>query len=398
MTQIFTKMFRHNLLSAIFIIFSISTAFAQLPLNDKVTTDSTFNKVFREGDLSKIQGEVKNRSDLQLERLTAYFFHQRINQYRLENKLTTLYWDDKMWLAARNHNLFMTIAPKIGHIEQIGAKFFTGIKPSNRILYVTYNGFSVKLYGENCLLNFSADSLISLEENAKNIAEKSFEQWKQSPPHNLNMLNRDFFAHGTSFVVVEGGKVYGTTNFGNASDFIEQEISIDWDTELAKEFSPSYKINGQKFKEYEWNLKNDESKALAILKEKMPSSNLTLDKNMQKIAMQHILYQQANNTFTTTEKRNGNNYAGKTTASRYLKVTKYKSAFYLFFNKLRERSFVFTFTLDELKNKSSFSKMEILISKELPPSNSIKNWGAASSITKRNDKYECIVDVVYVTI
>jgi hypothetical protein len=157
------------------------------------------------------------------------------------------------------------------------------------------------------------------------------------------MLNRDFFAHGTSFVVVEGGKVYGTTNFGNASDFIEQEISIDWDTELAKEFSPSFKINGHEFKEYEWNLKKNESKALTILKEKMPSNYLTLDKNMQKTAMQHIIYQQANNTFTTTEKRNGNNYAGKTTTSRYIKVTKYKSVLYLFFNELKERSFVFHF-------------------------------------------------------
>jgi uncharacterized protein YkwD len=161
--------------------FGFTTVYSQIDTNGKFLHDSIFENKLREGELSKLLSEVKNRPDLQLERLSAYFFHQRINQYRLENKLTTLYWDDRMWLAARNHNLFMTIAPKIGHIEQIGAKFFTGIKPSNRILYVTYNGFSVKLYGENCLLNFSADSLVSLEENAKNIAEKSFEQWKNSP-------------------------------------------------------------------------------------------------------------------------------------------------------------------------------------------------------------------------
>jgi hypothetical protein len=51
-----------------------------------------------------------------------------------------------------------------------------------------------------------------------------------------------------------------------------------------------------------------------------------------------------------------------------------------------------------LKNKSAFSKIEILISKELPTSKRIKNWGAASSITEKNYIYECIVDVVYVEI
>lgn len=240
--------------------FSICTTYAQQTLNRKtnrdaalraivresmfgkgsqIRPDSVFDKPLRQGDLDALLRAVPYRSDLQLERLAAYFFHQRINQYRLENGRTTLYWDDRMWLAARNHNVYMT-KNNFSHEETKAGRFFTGVNPSDRIQFVMYNGFKLRLYGENILMNYSAVYKQLLVENAKNIAEESFEQWRNSPPHNQNMLDPNHFAHGTSFY--RGSKslvqIFATTNFGNESNFKENEITITWNDSIAQLYPP----------------------------------------------------------------------------------------------------------------------------------------------------------------
>jgi len=226
----------------LFVLF-FTTVFSQQAKDGKTRPESPFDKVLRQGELAKILSKVPNRADLQLERLAAYFFHQRLNQYRLENGLSTLYWDDRMWLAARNHNLYMIKHNASSHQEVKDKTLFTGINPWDRIQYVMYNGFKMKNYSENILMNYSAINQRSIIDNAKSIADESFEQWKNSPPHNKNMLNPEFFAHGTSFYRGNHGvsQVFGTTNFGNASDFEVKEIAISWNDSLAKLYPPSAK-------------------------------------------------------------------------------------------------------------------------------------------------------------
>ncbi len=95
-------MFQYKLLLIIVYFFGLSTAFAQRPFgyktkgdsalrvavresmfgeSAKVRPDSAFDKALRLGELDALLMAVPNRSDLQLERLAAYFFHQRINVF-----------------------------------------------------------------------------------------------------------------------------------------------------------------------------------------------------------------------------------------------------------------------------------------------------------------------------
>jgi len=68
---------KHLLIFALLLNFI--TAFSQLPYDAKVRPEALVDRVLSEGELSALMREVPNRPDLQLERLAAYFFHQRIN-------------------------------------------------------------------------------------------------------------------------------------------------------------------------------------------------------------------------------------------------------------------------------------------------------------------------------
>lgn len=225
------------------LLFSCNALFSQLISENKTNFDTSFDNIYKQDKLNEILHELPNNKELQFERLLAYFFHQRINQYRFEKGLTTLYWDDRMWLAARNHNLYQWKLQQLSHDEIKGKPFFTGIKSWDRIQYVTSNKFKLDYYAENCL--FYTDEFYSFEtDDAIQMANRAFEQWKKSPGHNTNMLDPKHFAHGTSFII-KGDYLYATTNFGNASDFIENEISITWNDSLAKLYLPD-KIQNRK--------------------------------------------------------------------------------------------------------------------------------------------------------
>jgi uncharacterized protein YkwD len=133
-----------------------------------LSDSSKYAQILREGDISRILNDIKNSPDLQLERLAAYFFHQRINKYRLENGLTTLYWDDRMWLAARNHNLYLWKLNALTHDEVKTKTFFTGNKPWDRIQFVTFNNYKMEYYSENCLF-YTNDYYIVSEREPSNI-------------------------------------------------------------------------------------------------------------------------------------------------------------------------------------------------------------------------------------
>lgn len=389
MTKIFTKMFRHNLLFAIFIFISISTSFAQLSFDGKVRPDSIFDRVLRQGEMESLLREVPNRWDLQLERLAAYFFHQRINQYRLENGRTTLYWDDRMWLAARNHNLYL-LKTKFEHEEIMGAAGFTGVDPSDRIQFVTYNGFKLSLYGENILMNFSAFYQRSLVDNAKSIADESFEQWRNSPPHNKNMLDPDFFAHGTSFYRGAKGasQIFGTTNFGNASDFEVNEIAITWNDSLAKCFPPSAMTKRKPFVSAKWSVQQAENELFNVVKARMPRHTSAYNSDLAYAAEMGIK--------SKNEIANEQNEV-EFTKLRYLKTAK-DPKLKLILSKLHEKAYRFEFSKEQLQSKLALKLIDERISKDLPSRTKIKNWGGRCILTEKDNRFICVIDLIYIPI
>jgi uncharacterized protein YkwD len=161
---------------------------------------------YKRDQLKNILEKSTSDSVAMIERLSAYYFHGIMNDYRVRRGRKTVMWSDELWMVCINHNFWMTQCGKLSHDERYG-EGFSGREPGDRIdyceLYVAY-----EWCGENCLYNYDIYGE-TIEEIAFNIASHSFEQWKESPGHNENMLTPGAKIQGVSFVI-DGDRVWAT--------------------------------------------------------------------------------------------------------------------------------------------------------------------------------------------
>jgi hypothetical protein len=199
--------------------------------------------LLKANDLPMLLKDVKTNSTLQYERLAAFVFHRIINQYRVSKKLKPLAWDDRLWLAARNHNIYLThsnLRSENAHVQIKGKRFFTGVDFLDRIKYV----FSEKSVGETegsgeNIVSNSGGWILGLEDCAIWDPEYALQSWKHSPGHNLNMLDKRHISHGTSFYIFNRGDsfyIFATSVFSNCKSG-SKPIVIDWDVSLAKKYA-----------------------------------------------------------------------------------------------------------------------------------------------------------------
>lgn len=149
-----------------------------------------------------------------LERESALKFHKLINKHRLQNKKSSLEWNNSLWLVSYNHNVWMSGNKKLSHSETKGTVGFTGIYPAERTAFVfvesVFNSAEANsYYGEN-VLSYVGDRH---KMTADNIANTAFLQWKKSPGHNENMLDETLKVHGTAFKIAPDGRVWATDLF-----------------------------------------------------------------------------------------------------------------------------------------------------------------------------------------
>lgn len=159
-------------------------------------------KIYTAAQLPELLKKAKTDSALYEERAAAMLFHKLINDYRRENKTDTLAWNDTLWLASRNHCVWMMEKNELTHHQAKGTPMFTGVSPGDRYNYVVNNVGRHSWSGENALYNFT-QSYSPMKTRIKMIAEKSFGQWRNSPGHNENMLNKGSAVHGVAFVIDE---------------------------------------------------------------------------------------------------------------------------------------------------------------------------------------------------
>lgn len=157
-------------------------------------------------------------SSLKLEYLTSYHFHTLLNEYRIKKKLKTFNWDDTLWLAARNHTVWMAENNRLTHTQRKGSRFFSGTSYTNRIEFIDGGNRTSNTSGENALYNFVECSECDLETKAKKVAEICFNQWRTSQGHHQNMINREFVLHAVAFIFDEDDKVWATDLFMDAND------------------------------------------------------------------------------------------------------------------------------------------------------------------------------------
>lgn len=159
-------------------------------------------KIYTAAQLPELLKKAKTDSALYEERAAALLFHKLINDYRRQNKTDTLAWNDTLWLASRNHCVWMMEKNELTHHQSKGSLLYTGNSPGDRYNYVVNNKGRHSWSGENALYNF-AHNYPSMKTRIKMIAEKSFGQWRNSAGHNENMLNKSSAVHGVAFVIDE---------------------------------------------------------------------------------------------------------------------------------------------------------------------------------------------------
>lgn len=114
------------------------------------------------------------------------------NNHRNGNKSRSLIENKFLSQIAQEHSQMMASKGKISH---------DGF--SNRYSIIKKKIKSVKGMGENVAMN----------KNAKSPAVKAVSQWKKSPGHNANMLNKDFRYIGVGIAKGKDGTIYFTQIF-----------------------------------------------------------------------------------------------------------------------------------------------------------------------------------------
>jgi uncharacterized protein YkwD len=369
----------------ILLIFSIWLAALHCVGQDThATIEHSWAKPLRLGDMSQFQTASKVDASLCFERLVAYYFHEEINKYRLEKKLNTIYWDERLWLAARNHNLYQYING-LTHVQKESKYFFTGENPWDRIQYVMYNGFKYSWYTENVLC-YTGEFAGNDVESARAIALKSLNMWKSSPGHNQNMLNPKLLAGGTSFLVFPD-IVYATSNFSASSDFYLQEIAIDWDVELARKNLPRFTHKGTKCLPYVWTIDKSGSEIKQVFRYWLDRAVTTESIDLTDVASTGF---DIDSLYSSTK-------AGiKESRERYKNALREKSDLKLKVKKLVEKRFSFEFTEAQLTGKQALSVVSRDAARGLPSPGQVKQWGCACRLVKTNGGcYSCIINVVW---
>lgn len=365
---------------------------------------SKFNdKLLKKRDLPLVFSELKTDTMMQIERLAAFYFHQLINEYRIKNGKKWLLWDEELWLAARNHSLYITIT--FEHLEESYNKFQTGYWQDSRINWVRENRERHDYNGENlCGFPFGSKNYYKIEEFAKYIAETALDSWKKSEGHNRNMLNFEHGKHATAFVFDDKQCILATSLFAfSYPDYKYEQIAISWDSEMAKRNVPTFVVNNNKISS-SMSVAELKTKAFEIVKKLMPSEKNTLDNGMKIAALYHLKYIKKQDTLTVIQNPKHKNFYATTTKKRYLKATKYKGLFYTMNHQINEKCFIIPIDLVDFIDKTVFEKIEQALLNEFPDKAVIKKWGFAIDFFQYENKqlyfqfkknYICIIDVIW---
>lgn len=260
-----------------------------------------------------------------IERLASIEFHRILNKHRAAQNIAQLGWDDTLWAACHNHNVWMMQNGNLNHHEKKGTSGFTGDGPGERYVYAAKGGAHRSWSGENCLYNYSADGS-TVTEIARSIAVYSFNQWKNSPGHNRNMFNPNSRVHGVAFLL-DDGKVWATDLFASGGEGFRAAPHDD----AAMPFSapividPPAKAAPAKpvaKKQVKLNIKETEQNLYTALLAKMDGQQQARhSKAMGKAALKHAEYLAAYRKTDHKQAKNKKLYYAGTPAARVRKAS-----------------------------------------------------------------------------
>lgn len=200
-------------------------------MNVYVQNSKYYNVILQNHDIKSIRADVKTDTLLQMERLAAFLFHKILNQYRISINKKQFLWNDSLWLASRNHCVYLAInSLEITHDQDSSLSYYTGFNIWDRYNYVVK---AKKTYtsGENVLVipfmkNYTIEELV----------KTSLDMWCSSLSHRENMSDGRFFSQGTAFYFdAKRNKMYAASMFMKVKTRYPS-IAITWSESLRRKY------------------------------------------------------------------------------------------------------------------------------------------------------------------
>jgi len=345
-------------------------------------------KVYKTTDLIRIINQSKYDTNVYLERLAAKEFHHLLNEYRISKTLDTVAWSEEMWLACRNHSVYMIFNNTLTHSEETDKQFFTGESPGDRLHFVQVTLPRFSWCGENALYNYSCSGK-TLQEKAKNIAKYSFQQWKNSPGHNENMLSKAPQFHAVAFKI-KGQLVYATSLFGYKLSNNNYPLSLNI---AESEFKTDQSENNQTLSQIK--TENNNPKKINCSKEQKSQEELFINslgvenkikvnnKKMDYSAKKHCLYMSTNNKLSHNEDITKKNFYGQNRAMRMARAEGKRFWFLTFKTEVKEYIINFQLTEDEYNKQYCAQEIfEQLVNKNNIDLTTINSYGLCIKLNK----------------
>jgi len=142
-----------------------------------------------------------------------------INNHRKSLKLKVLEKDTFLQKAAEDHSSYLQKLGFLSHEQKDVKKK----NPSDRVIF--YGGKKFSGFGENILFTSIKREKYSNKDLDK-LAQTIFNQWKNSPPHYKNIINKDFNAADLGFFIdAKRNRIYATNVFGIKGVEIPNQLS-----------------------------------------------------------------------------------------------------------------------------------------------------------------------------
>ncbi|EPA06096.1 CAP domain-containing protein [Candidatus Nitrosarchaeum limnium] len=147
--------------------------------------------------------------------------HQLTNQYRTQNGLAELDWDEKLAVIARNHSIDMAARNYFDHenpqgqdpTDRANSQRYSCHKTIGNLIYdgIAENIFQNNLYDTVWRTN---GVISSYEWNSQDeLAQTTVSGWMDSPGHRQNILTKTYDREGIGIAISSDDKVYITQDF-----------------------------------------------------------------------------------------------------------------------------------------------------------------------------------------
>lgn len=145
--------------------------------------------------------------------------YDQVNAYRAENGLGILDSDPILEKAALSQSEYMAKYDTVTHAQKKG----TLKTVAKRVKY--FKGKTFESIGENCLSHSVESFRLSKKEIAQ-LARDLFLQWKNSPPHNANMLGTEYTFSGIGFKEdLKKNQIFAAQVFARKGIEVEDQLS-----------------------------------------------------------------------------------------------------------------------------------------------------------------------------